>query len=254
MASVAEHWQPTLTVEERLKLLVPPRLYVRYKLAKEWVRGEAEIRILRLLVDRRRNAVDAGANKGTYTHAIARYARHVYAFEPNPKMFAILKRTAGRNVTPSPIALSDRSGEAELRIPRYGKGSFSNQGASLSTVKVNEDYASTTVRTSRLDDLGLSDIGFLKIDVEGFEREVLDGARQTIARDHPTLLIELEEKHTRVPIEQSLAAVAALGYRGLYLDPGSGTLQSLDRFDPELHHRTAKAGYVFNFVFLPRVV
>ena len=248
---MTEHWQPSLTVEERLKLLVPPRLYVRYKAAKEWRRGEPEFRLLPLLMDRRRNAVDAGANKGTFTYAMARYARHVYAFEPNPKMVAVLRRTAGRNVTVSDAALSNASGTAELRIPRYGKGSFSNQGASLSTVKVSEDFASVTVSAKRLDDLGLADIGFLKIDVEGFEQEVIDGARELIARDRPTMLIELEEKHTRIPIERSLAAVEGLGYRGMFIDRASGALSDLSRFDPDRHHRTREAGYVFNFIFFP---
>jgi len=51
-----------------------------------------EIALLKVLVEPRRNAIDAGANKGVYTHFIAKYARHTYAFEPNPKMFAILGR------------------------------------------------------------------------------------------------------------------------------------------------------------------
>jgi FkbM family methyltransferase len=248
---VAERWQPSLTWEERLKLLVPPRLYVRYKAAREWRRGEPEFRLLPLLSDRQRNAVDAGANKGTFTYEMSRRARHVFAFEPNPKMFAVLRRTAGRNVTVFDMALSNTSGTAELRIPRYGKGSFSNQGASLSTVKVSDDYASVSVSAKRLDDFGLADIGFLKIDVEGFEQEVIDGARAVIARDRPTLLIELEEKHTRIPIERSLAAVESLGYRGMFLERASGALKDLGHFDPERHHRSRELGYVFNFVFFP---
>ena len=104
-------WSPPRTVEERLKgFLVPPRLYIRYKVAKERLRGEPEMRLMSFLVDRNRNAVDAGANKGTYSFVLGQLARTVYAYEPNPKMFAVLQRTAGRNVVVSPLALSDRAG------------------------------------------------------------------------------------------------------------------------------------------------
>ena len=93
-------WIPPTNFEERLKaLLVPPSLYIRYKAQKEWWRGEPEFRLLPFLVDRRRNAIDVGANKGTYTYALARLAKHVWAFEPNPKMFKILERGMAANVT-----------------------------------------------------------------------------------------------------------------------------------------------------------
>lgn len=241
------------TFEEWLKeLLVPPGLYIRYKAAKERWKGEPEIRLLPFLVDPRRNAIDAGANKGTYTYVLARLARHVYAFEPNPKMLRVLQRTASSNVTVSGVALSDTGGSAELRLPRYGKGTFSHQGASLSPVKVTEDYGSLTVRTARIDDLACGEVGFLKVDVEGHEMAVIAGARAVIARDRPTLLVEIEEKHTKVPIEHSLASILDLGYAGLFLDRQAGALTSLDRFDGDHHHRHPDRGYVFNFVFLPK--
>jgi FkbM family methyltransferase len=245
-------WEPPSSLDERLKAaLVPPWLYLRYKALREWRRGEAEVRLLPMLVDRRRNAVDIGANKGTYSYFLARLARHVYAFEPNPKMFRILKRGAASNVTASPLALASCCGAAELRVPRGRKG-YSNQGGSLSAVKVPDNFAAVAVETRTLDDLALRDIGFIKIDVEGFEEQVLAGARETIERDRPTLLVEIEEAHTHKPIEQSLETILRLGYRGLFFDRTAGALRSLDAFDAERHHRHPESGcYVFNFVFLP---
>ncbi len=244
-------WIPPTNFEERLKaLLVPPSLYIRYKAQKEWWRGEPEFRLLPFLVDRRRNAIDVGANKGTYTYALARLAKHVWAFEPNPKMFKILERGMAANVTAAMVALSDRSGQAELRVPRMRKGGFSNQGGSLSATKIAANYRAVAVEARRLDDLKLSDIGFMKIDVEGFEAEVLDGARETIRRSRPVMIIELEERYTKVPIEVALRRVLDLGYVGMFL--ADGTLRPLEQFDPVAHHRGADAAYVANFVFFPR--
>src|SRR5579864_772007 len=205
----------TSTLGERIKYsLVPGWLYIRYRVAKERRSGEAEVALLPFLVDRSRNAIDAGANKGVYTHLLSRLARHTYAYEPNPKIFRVLQRNIGANVTAAPVALGERTGEAVLRIP-FGSKGHSNQGASLSAVKVTGNFTPVTVKAARIDDLGLEDIGFIKIDVEGFKASVLAGARETIARDRPTLLIEMEERHTGRPIERALEDVLALGYEGL---------------------------------------
>jgi FkbM family methyltransferase len=247
-------WRPPFTLEERLKYaLVPGPLYIRYRAAKEWWRGEREVRLLPHLADPARVSVDVGANKGVYAYFLARWSRHVHAFEPNPKLFTVLRRTMGRarSVTLSPLALADREGMAELRIPMGNRG-YSNQGGSLSAVKVPDHFRPVPVRTARLDDLDIQDIGFMKIDVEGFESKVLLGARETIARDRPVLLIEMEEHHRGEPIEAAIAEVEALGYRSLALH--RGRLMDLDRFDGQRFHRApaSRADYIFNFVFLPR--
>jgi FkbM family methyltransferase len=239
----------TSTFEERLKSgLIPGRLYIRYRVLKEKRRGEAELALVPFLADRRRNAIDAGANKGTYAYVIAGCARHVFAYEPNPKMFDVLRRTAAHNVTASPIALSDVSGQATLRVPLGSKG-HSNQRGTLRDLSGADSFTPVKVEARRIDDLDLSDIGFMKIDVEGFEAAVLRGAEKTIDRDRPNLLIEIEEKHTGRPIEESLAAVLRYGYEGLFVKDGA--MKSLSLFDPERDHRNPEGGYVFNFIFLP---
>jgi FkbM family methyltransferase len=245
-------WTPPYTWEERLKYtLVPASLYIRYRVAKEWRRGEREIRLLPFLSDRTRISLDIGAHKGVYSWALRKLSRRVHAFEPNPKIFPILDRISGAEITASPIALSNESGSAVFRVPRHRRGGFSNQGGSLSAVKVSGAFEGVEVETKRLDDLGLRDIGFMKIDVEGFELEVLSGAAECIARDRPVMLIEIEEAHTKIPIEDALERVLALGYRGLFLH--RGRLTPLTNFDGDRFHRDPKVreDYVFNFIFLP---
>jgi FkbM family methyltransferase len=247
-------WTPPSKPDEWLKYrLVPGPLYIRYLVAKALSRGEPELHLVPFLADPAKTSLDIGANKGVYSSVMARYSQHVVAFEPNPKLLDVLRRWAGAGgIDVRPLALSNASGSAVLRIPRGSKG-YSNQGASLSAVKVSGDHGAVTVETARLDDLKLSNIGFIKIDVEGFEQEVLEGAKQTLAREKPSLLIEIEEGHTKRPIESDLAAVEALGYRGYYLRHRR-VLTPLSSFDPETQHRhpTGRGDYVFNFIFLPR--
>jgi FkbM family methyltransferase len=241
-------WEPSLSFEERLKAaLTPPRLYIRYKARKELKHGEKELALLPFLVAKDRVSLDVGANKGVYTWFLARLSRHVHAFEPNPKLFRILKAGAAANVTAHALALSNVSGSAELRIPRGNRG-YSNQGGTL--IELQRDHAVVSVPTRRLDDLDIADIGFIKIDVEGFELKVLEGARQTLQRDRPRLLVELEERHTGMPIAGMIAQIEGYGYRCLALR--RGVLVSADRLDPAVDHRgPGTPGYVFNFIFLP---
>lgn len=246
-------WEPPSSLEERVRgALIPPSLYYVLRARRELRRGEAELRILPFLIDPTRKSVDAGANKGVYTYWMERLSRHVHAYEPNPKMFKTLKKGAGLKATVHFAALSDQAGEFALRIPKTTRGSYSNQGASLNYDKVGDNYGEVMIETRRLDDEELTNIGFIKIDVEGHEMAVLDGALETIKRDRPTLLIEMEENHTKRPIEDDLKRVTDLGYRMMFLH--QGVLKSGDCFDGNAHHRTAPTAkdYVFNFIFVPK--
>lgn len=248
-------WAPPFSLEERLKqIFVPPSWYMTYKTAKERRRGEREFALIPFLCGQGKISIDAGANVGTWTWSMARYSKEVHAFEPNPKNLSKLRRNLRnlKNVTIHGVALADREGEAILRIPRGSKG-HSNQRASLSKVAVGDDqvFSSLAVEQKRLDDLGLRNVGFVKIDVEGFELTLLEGARETIARDHPNLLIEIEEAQTNIPIDESVRFVVDLGYRCLYLR--RNTLACFSQFDAEAKHRNSSSpeDYVFNFIFLP---
>jgi len=240
-----------MTVGEWLKFrLIPAELYARYLVNKHMHRGEAELRVLADFVPAGRVAVDVGAHKGVYARVLSGLASHVHAFEPNPVAFAWLKRALPGNVTPHAIALSDRDGQAELFLPRRGRR-FSRSGGSLNPRKARNPHGKVRVTVRMLDSLGLQDVGFIKIDVEGAEAQVLQGARATIARFRPVLQIELEERHTGRSIEQCIDGVAAFGYSAHFVD--NGTLNAIETFDAQARHRqpAVRADYVNNFVFLP---
>lgn len=244
-------WVPPMTVEERItNTLIPAPLYWRIRAYRGLLKGEPELRLLRYLVDPDKTSVDGGANKGVYTYFLSKLSRHVYAYEPNPKIFDILRRSVTRpNVTLSPAALSDVSGEDRLIIPK-GKAGYSNQRGSLRKDNLTGAHGEVIVTTRRLDDEDVGRVGFLKIDVEGFEKNVIRGAEETIRAYRPVLLVEIEEFHTHEPIEETLDFVRGHGYGGLFL--AQGRIHALEHFDPVRHHREpARGAYVYNFIFLP---
>lgn len=248
----APHWTPPSSLEERLRrLCIPPRLCLRWELAKALRHGERELRFVPQLADRRRVSIDAGANRGVWTEMLRRHSSAVLAFEPNPKVYAELIRRLGPGASALPCALSDHNNGAELRVPRRRKG-YSNQGATLAHASLGGcAYGALPVQTRRLDEIDTGDVGLIKIDVEGHELAVLRGAERLLARCRPVLVIEMEEKHLHRPIAEAIAEVVAYGYA-----PHVVIRQSLVPLDsamlPRLHGPGVKArDYVFNWVFLP---
>jgi len=253
-SQATDAWTPPLRWGERLKYgLIPPRLYMSHLVRKHLRRGDPELWLLPAVVPRDKIAIDIGANKGVYTHVLSGLCRAVHAFEPNPKMFGILSRHGALppNATAYQVALSNASGTAELIIPKH-KGHFSDQHPSLNPRKKTEGHGVVHVETRTLDSYAFTGVGFLKIDVEGFEAAVVQGAADTIRRERPTLLVEMEERHTGEPIEAALGRMQQqFGLTGYFLR--DGRLRPLEDFHPEQDHRKPanRASYVFNFLFRP---
>ena len=246
-------FSPPFSVSEWFKFrLIPATLYSRYLVRKNMKRGEAELRVLADIVPAGRIAVDVGAHKGVYSRVLSGLASHVHAFEPNPNAYRWLERALPGNVTPHPIALSDCDGEADLYVPRHGRR-ISGTAGSLNPRKARIPHRTVRTTTRTLDSIAVGDVGFIKIDVEGAEAQVLSGARCTIATFRPVLQIELEERHTGQSIERSIAEVVALGYSAHFVD--SGALAAIATFDADSRHRLPAAGtdYVNNFIFLPDI-
>jgi len=209
-----------LSFEERLKhTLVPGRLYLRNLVFRRLRRGERELHAVPLLAEPGSVALDVGANKGVYSYLLSRICRKVEAFEPNPKVCEVLRRCAPANVAVHEIALSNRTGATEMLLPVYHSGRYSNQGGTLQARKVEgREFGTWPVEQRRLDEYGFTGVSFVKIDVEGFELEVLEGGAETLAREKPTLLIEIDERQSKRPVADTFAALADYGYDGYCLN------------------------------------
>lgn len=162
-------------IEDRLKfMLVPGCLYYPHKIAKEGGRNEPELRILQNIVPRGCRAIDIGANRGYYSYALSKIAGVVEAFEPNPLMARFARRKLGRTVRIHEAALSNNRGMMTLHIPKKGLTSMHLNG-SLKKPYDYQAYSEQSVRVLKLDDFSFDNVGFVKIDTDGSEMEVLEG-------------------------------------------------------------------------------
>src|SRR4029077_3310252 len=181
----------SLPWREKLAMLLPPSVFYRRRIAYEAATGEPELAVLGELMRRGGTAVDIGANQGFFAFALAAHADRVVCFEPNPDYAAFARWMLRGRAEVHALALADRPGRATFHVPHSDEGLVLHLAGSLKTAhhqfKTIESYA-VEVRT--LDSFRLAAVTFIKIDVEGSERDVLDGARETIARERPPLLLE----------------------------------------------------------------
>jgi FkbM family methyltransferase len=247
-----EEWIPPKTLEEKVRdFIVPDWLRIRERAWREKRKGEKEIKIIPNLLVNCNRAIDIGANVGVWSYWLSKYAKQVESFEPNPKIFNALKNIKIKNVNSYNIALSNKSGSVDLLIPKGSKG-FSNQGASLSSIKVQGEHKSISIEAKCLDEYNFLDVDFIKIDVEGHEHEVIEGAQETINKFKPTMVIEMEEKHNQIPIEDQISSVEKLGYKCCVLI--NEKIIQIEEVDLNKLHRNPanNDSYLFNFIFYPQ--
>jgi FkbM family methyltransferase len=146
--------------------------------------------------------IDAGANVGVFSfYAIAFGASKVYAFEPAPETFELLKRNIEKNgcggvIIPIKKGLGKKRTSAVLNEKFAGSG-----GSQILEPKEKDNKDSQTIEIISADELLYQEkekIGFIKMDVEGYEENVLIGAKKIIARDKPVLSFSAYHKPTDI--------------------------------------------------------
>lgn len=217
---------------------------------------EPELLLIKLLLCETKGlCLDIGAHVGEYCYALEQCIppNQIYAFEPNPETGALLRRFFP-HIHVENIALSNMAGIATLSVPRSGNKTYATRG----TLEHSDPHDTTiVVPLTTIDDLASGwqmPVSFMKIDVEGHENKVLAGGRKTILRDHPIMLIEIEERHSGIPITETFREIEALGYCGYFLDLRAGSFLPVHTFDPTVRQRTENmksADYINNFLFFP---
>lgn len=141
-------------------------------------------------------AVDVGAHIGTWSYTLAHYFLHVHAFEPVPE-FARCWRA---NV-------SGGTDLAETALGYYGVDSVRINREVGNSGKTSTTPAASGALCTALDAYEMTDVDFLKIDVEGGELDVIRGGEATIRRGRPTIIVE---EHVRNG--PAVALLRAWGY------------------------------------------
>jgi FkbM family methyltransferase len=171
----------------------------------------AEWRLLEQIIRPGMTVIEVGANMGTHSVSMARACAPgpFFAFEPQPRIFQVLCANLALNDIGNAFAYPEGCGEVEgvavVPIVDYGqRGNFG--GLELQP----DGTPGIKVRIRPLDSLELSTCGLIKIDVEGFEAQVLRGAEATIARCRPILYVENDRADHQ---QEIISLISEMGYR-----------------------------------------
>ncbi len=225
---------------------------------------ERELRLLEAMPGRQLDvAVDVGAALGSYAWVLNRKARTVFAFEPGAKHFAHLEAAARwSHVEIVRAALGAETGTARLHTP-----GDSNEARHMATLSEDNPVIRTAGTVSEVVpvyalDVFLQDrlgpgrrLDLLKIDVEGFENSVLEGAEAVVSRDFPIIIAEIERRHNPA-YRDFFDVLCGLGYRckafadGAYRPAGPERVAEQPEAERFARGESLRgAGYVNNFVF-----
>jgi FkbM family methyltransferase len=208
-----------------------------------------EIKVIKFLIKNfKENDIfyDIGANYGFYTCLAQEFIidGQIHAFEPNPKIFGLLKENSSldifKNTFLNEIALSDKTGEAEFYDREAGRHSG---GSSLIKHSNFKRYKTIKVKTITLDEyiLDHKPPTIMKIDVEGGEPLVLKGALKLLKKYNPMIIMEF------LPDDLHREAVNILsnnGYRAFKID-SDGNLSIINEKDLLRNDISHEANYVF---------
>jgi len=155
---------------------------------------------------RGRVAIDVGANTGAWTASLAKRFARVVAIEPVQAMAAAIGERRLVNVEVHRAAAWSELGEVTLRVR--------DDQSAIEGADVHEGFAEpkslVSVPALPLDWMALVEVDFVKIDTEGAEVRVLQGAVETLKRCRPKLVVEC---HAAAYREEASRLLASLGYR-----------------------------------------
>lgn len=229
----------------------------------ESLKLKAEPFLLKYLLSPNQILFDIGAHIGEYIYMGRQVvpSAHIYAFEPNPHSFKKLTRIY-HDARIFNLAFSHENGTSRFKVPIIRGRAIRTRGS------LNLDYQEKDesgqqiieVDTQTIDTFvsnhQISTLGVIKIDVEGFEYQVIQGAVHTIRQQAPILIAELEQRHLKQPLDEIIDAIRALGYQCFYYDANTTALRELPpgqaaQVQNEKYFKVNPVHYVNNFIFIP---
>lgn len=242
-------------IEFLIKKIIPEKYLLKKRLKRAVKKNyEKELEIIDQFGDKSKDALDIGVYRGVYSYKLAQHFNLVHSFEPNPLLFPYLDRNLKKiikNINLYNLALSNKDGVAKLKLPVRNKSIFKNNieelyqlgAASIHSNNIFKNFKEIKVEMKKLDNIKIiNKIGFIKIDVEGHELEVIEGSINTISNNMPVLLIEIEKRHTKKPVEDTITYIKKIGYECFFVE--NKKLLSVDNLkDKKLEN---------NYYFLPK--
>ena len=237
------------------KFFFPEGFLLKRRLQRSIKRSdEQEINLVKKFIKSGTDSIDVGVYRGVYSYEMSKYSEKVHSFEPNPIIFKYINKNLKKfikNIHLYNFALSNQNKTMNLKIPIRNSNSnkeifeeyYEMGKATIHNENNFENYENFEIQTKKIDEFNFDNkISLIKIDVEGHELEVIEGAKNTIKRDKPVLLVEIEKQYTKKEVAESINFINSLGYKSYFFNKkdlkSTTELNNLDLFN--------------NFIFFPK--
>lgn len=248
------------SIKKIIKYILPKKYILGLKYYKLNIHGELDYE--RLIVRKElpycNFAIDIGANIGIYTYYFSKFCKRVESFEPVKIFTSDLRESIKNksNIKLNSIGLSNKEGEFEIYTPYLKDEKRLDVGlTSLEKPVGHKKFITTKINLKKLDDYSFEGVELIKIDVEGHEFEVIEGAEKTIAKCKPIILIEIEQRHLKSKnINVVFGKLINLGYAGsFYLNKKFHPLSNFDveKNQTNFNNNVDSNNYINNFIFRP---
>jgi len=214
---------------------------------------ESEIELVKDFIKPKTDSIDVGVYRGVYSYEMSKYSQFVHSFEPNPIIFNDLNKNLtklSKKIKLYNCALSNQNKLMDLKVPirnsQFGKKNYEEyyeMGKATIHIENNfQNFEKFEINTKKLDEIDFKNqISFIKIDVEGHEKEVIEGGLNIIQEFKPKLLVEIEKKYTGINVSTTINYINSLGYNSfIYINNSlkkTNEIKELDMYN--------------NYIFLP---
>ena len=226
---------------------------------------DVEVKLLRSVIAESSVMLDIGGNIGVYSTILEDLvgSKNLYIFEPLPYLYRDLKNRF-ENAHVFNLALSDKEEKGKIRVPfidgtRNDARATFNSHTELNQTGTDEIAVQLVPLDAFAKKINFQSIGLIKIDVEGHELAVLNGAVETILQFKPLIVIEIESRHHQYPITELFSKIESLGYKGYYVNPAVFKLLDVAEFNSDRDQNQMNLNsknifrYLNNFFFVPEV-
>jgi len=135
----------------------------------------------------KRNAIDLGANLGIMSIRMCKDFDYVHAFEPLFHTY-LKDNVPAKNIKIYPYAVGEKEKKVTMRVGQYHCG-----GSNIIENKTGAYYEKDEIQVVTVDSFDIDNVDLIKIDVEKYEWYAIQGAKNTIEKYKPVLLIELHK-------------------------------------------------------------
>lgn len=176
---------------------------LQYAQTHGWSYQDHKLQAALKYVENWTRVIDVGAHVGLWSKSLVEFFDHVEAFEPvEDHRECFEKNVSGANLYP--YALSDKETRLAMKVEGGSSGDSYVHGAG-------------NIEARTLDSFGFEDVGFIKIDCEGYELFVVRGAKETLLKNRPVLIVEQKPRKAKKYGLEDTAAVKYLETLGAKL-------------------------------------